>query len=432
MRSHTKSFIAGVATVLVVSALSACTSSPQNSDEPSSSDPNATILVWTDSTRQAGFEQFQAANPDIKLDIQLIPKDIFTKLQLFNQTKSGWPDVIFDPNTNDAAQLAAKPLDYAADLTSAVPRGTQDNFGDANSVCTVDNNLVCLRNDIAPTVLWYNEPLMQQFGYELPATWEDYQKLGARVASEHPGYVLGSAGDAFTYYNYFQSSGCPIQDVTGNSVKIDMTASACTDTASMLDAMIADGSILKSGWSDPATADVAMSGKMLMTVGPAWFGDFVFPSGTIYNLPDGQMAAAAMPSLGDQPPYSGSAGGGIYVISKHTTNFEGALKLVTWMATDVDYQKDSPTFPAFAPAAEAWAEKVASSPFYASDPFDVLSKQAELVNPTNDHATRYDPAEAFTTVMTGAVRDGSTLTSALPDLQKELENLAQSAGYTIE
>ena len=62
---------------------------------------------------------------------------------------------------------------------------------------TVDGTVYGLRNDLAQSVFWYNQALFDQFGYEIPTTWEEYEQLSDKLAAEHPGYILGSVGDAF-------------------------------------------------------------------------------------------------------------------------------------------------------------------------------------------------------------------------------------------
>ena len=64
--------------------------------------------------------------------------------------------------------------------------------------CTLNGTVYCLRNDLAPVVLWYNAPLMKQFGYQVPTTWAQYEQIGEEVATQHPGYIVGSAGNTFT------------------------------------------------------------------------------------------------------------------------------------------------------------------------------------------------------------------------------------------
>ena len=53
---------------------------------------------------------------------------------------------------------------------------------------------VCLRNDLAPVVLWYNATLMKQWGYQVPTTWPQYEQIGQEVAKQHPGYIVGRGG----------------------------------------------------------------------------------------------------------------------------------------------------------------------------------------------------------------------------------------------
>ena len=47
-----------------------------------------------------------------------------------------------------------------------------------------------------PWGVFYRKSVFEKNGYTVPTTWEDYQALAAKVATEHPGYILGSAGDA--------------------------------------------------------------------------------------------------------------------------------------------------------------------------------------------------------------------------------------------
>jgi len=417
--------------ILTATVLSGCAAS-QTTAAPTS-DPKATVTVWADATRQPGVEAFAKAHPDVKVDVELLPADYLTKLQLFNKAGSGWPDVIFAGTTNAIATLSAPNFNYAQPLNDLVPKNVQTDFGTSNGICTIDGKLMCLRNDIAPTVLWYNQTLMDQFGYSVPKTWQEYEDLGTKVAADHPGYVLGAVGDSFSYYNYFQSVGCPIQQVTApNTVHIDLTNKKCTEMAKILDKMIANKSVLTSGVFDPATTVVAKDGKLLMMPGANWYGQFLFQSTSVFGYPSGQLAAAASPALGSAKNYSGSAGGGIWVVSKHAKNMKGAVSVAQWMTTDTTLQSAAPTYPGYAPAAKAWGTGLAKSDFFAADPFDVMTAQASLVNPVDDFATRFEPADVFTAEFVSALKAGQTIASALPAMQEHLINLAISTGYAIK
>ena len=66
---------------------------------------------------------------------------------------------------------------------------------------------------------------MKQWGYKVPATWEDYQALGEKVATEHPGYLVGAAGDTFTPEIYMWASKCGANQITGpKAVTVNTTS----------------------------------------------------------------------------------------------------------------------------------------------------------------------------------------------------------------
>ena len=81
--------------------------------------------------------------------------------------------------------------------------------------CTVDGNTYCLRNDLAQTCSGTTRRSWTSSATRVPTTWEEYQALGEKVAKEHPGYIVGAVGDAWTPEVYFWASQCPANTVTG-------------------------------------------------------------------------------------------------------------------------------------------------------------------------------------------------------------------------
>ena len=398
-------------------------------------DPDAELLVWTDATRQPGFEMYQAAHPDVKMRIETYDTAaLLSKIQLFNQTGKGWPDVVFGSVPNEIASLAGESLDFAQPLDDLVADDVKAGFGASNDGCVIDGALVCLKNDLAQSVLWYDKTLMDEFGYEVPTTWSEYADLGERLAREHPGYIIGTAGFKFVYYDFFWSSGCPIQTLGDGpqTVKIDMEDERCTRVADLLDPLIEAGVISRSGPFDADVVKLGQEQKILMMPGASWYGDFVFKPENSYALPAGRLAAANYPAWdGEKTAWSGATGGGVYVVSKHSANVKGAVDVAEWMATNNDYQLSSATFPAYGPAAEAWATEHSADPYYAQDPMPALLQQAQLINPAESN-TAYNVEDAFTATVVNRVKSGETIASGLTDLQTQLTQLAQSAGYFVE
>jgi multiple sugar transport system substrate-binding protein len=438
MKSQRKSAWARWASVPVVVALGAaalagCASGTPASDAATKQDPKAEVLVWGDATRQPAFEAYQKAHPDVNLKFEAIDSATYlSKIQLANKVGKGWPDLIFDPSPNDIAALQSPLFNYALALDDHVAADVQKNFATQNSGCTIDGHLYCLTNDLAQDVMWYNKPLLEQFGYKLPTTWQEYTDLGNKLAAEHPGYVIGAAGETSLYFEYLWASGCPIQTVKSSTeVVINTADEKCARVAKMLDGLIKNGSVSSLSQFDPAFSKLAASGKLLMLPGPSWYGEYIFKPETGYHFPAGALAAGAMPSWpGEKTNWSGARGGGIYVVSAHSKNIKGAVAAAVFAATDPGYQGTAPTYPAYKPAAELWLKKVSTDPFYAEDPSAVLIDAADKINPA-ESATRYPAEGSINATLVAAVKAGQSIESALPALQAQLAGLAASAGYSV-
>ena len=142
-------------------------------------------------------------------------------------------------------------------------------------------------------MLWYDKTLMDKFGYTVPTTWQEWAAIGAKVATEHPGYIIGNTGDSYSAWTYLWADKCPISQVQKNgSVRINSTDSHCTRMASLLDPLIKNKTTPPENIFTPAFAQEygGADPKVLMMPGPTWYAKDVF-SGTL-KIPAGHMAAA--------------------------------------------------------------------------------------------------------------------------------------------
>lgn len=422
----------------IIAACGGGSASEGDSDGPPKSDPNAQITVWIDATREAPLNLYKEKHPEDadKINVVLAERGEFpSKVLLFNNAGSGWPDVIFaEPEI--ISKVATESHDYPADLTPYVSQEILSQFADgANDPCTFDGKLLCLRNDLAQNLLWYNKPLMDEFGYEVPTTWEEFEALGERLVAEHPGYVMGPFGDEQAMYAFYWGGNCPVSElVDKDTVRINLQDPRCVRVTEMVDRMLANGSLSKLGPFDPAYAQLANENKVLMMTAASWFGEYVFggkPDSTYYREGNGQLVAA-MPLkwADDDRIYTGAHGGSAWTMSRHTKNADLAAKLILWLTTSNDYQGTAPTMPAYLPAANEWSKTLASNPLYGEDPYPVLRDSSSLVSPIWGNV-RYDKNAAFKAVVISAILQGNTVASALPEYQRQLTELAKAQGYKV-
>ena len=395
-----------------------------------------TLTVWVDSDRLQAAKLYQKQNPGVKMNIVTYDGDangsnyLQTKVSLFNRTRTGWPDVVFSSQNNEASW--AVQAGFLAPLNKGlIPQSTLAGWATgANAPCTVNGTVYCLRNDLSQTVLWYNAKLMTQWGYQVPTTWEQYQALGQKVATEHPGYLIGDAGDTWTPEVFMWAGKCGANQITGpKAVTVNTTSANCTKMASLLDTLIKNKTMaLSSVFS--SDFDKNEAGKVLMLPGPAWFGGAVF-QGT-FKTPAGRIAAAPMPQWsGDPSPSVGNVGGGTWLLSAHSANLKAATAFLTWVTTSDDYQgKLAPGYPAYTAAAKTWLAGQASSGYYAGDVTGPLQAAANQVWSGWGYG-QFSQEAIWAATVTPGLTAGKTIVSLLPAWQNAIGNYARSDGYQV-
>jgi ABC-type glycerol-3-phosphate transport system substrate-binding protein len=434
------------ATIGAALALTACaststkTTSAQSDFKQAAQDTSSAITVWADSTRLPSVQAYQKAHPDVKMNIVTYDGSadgstyLQTKVQLFDRTNKGWPDVVFgsptdvtwaSEPTSPSAQAYAAPLDQGL-----VPQTTLSNFAKGSlTPCQFNGHTYCLRNDIAQVVLWYNKALMDKWGYQVPTTWQEYQALGQKVAKEHPGYLVGAVGDTNSQESYFWSSQCPAQELTGNTtLRVNLSSPNCTRMASLLDSLISAKSVSTQGFFSQGFTK-SYGSKVLMAYGPSWYGQYLFNAA--FKTPAGQIAAA--PPLkwdGESSTYTGNVGGGVWMVSSHSKNLSAATALTEWLTTSDANLKSAPTYPAYVPGAKTWLDNPANKDYFAAPITDAFQQAANDVW-TGWGNTKFSDATAWSSVVLPALSAGKTLTSTLPAWQSAIVNEAKSVGYTV-
>ncbi|WP_421724667.1 ABC transporter substrate-binding protein [Bauldia sp.] len=425
--SLSKLSITGIATAALATAL---TAGAAVAEDPIS------LTVWSDTPRLTYFEAYDKANEDIDLTVVTVaPADLVAKLQLSMRAGSDIPDVIFMSSIAYGAQLSTRRSNYLMDLTDKVPQPLLDEFyTNANSPCIINDRLLCLRNDLAHMLIWYDAPKMEELGKQIPTTWEEFEQLGAELAAMDDDYLLGSAVEPWPLYAFLMAGGCEMGvPVAGkdDTVHIDLTTENCLRPARMVDAMAANGSLSRFGPFDPNFVNQAKEGKVPLIVGPTWFGEYVMRP--TYEVPEGRLAAALpLKWESQEQPLAWSWGGGTFGGWKDTEHPEAVVDLIIWSAVDIDNRAIEATLPGHEPSALAWGKRLRSDEYYANHQvLDALVDSAAFSHP--DYVSqRFSVPDAIGKVVAPELANGAKLVDLLPALQEELINVARLNGYIVE
>ena len=394
---------------------------------------DVTLQVWSDPTRMSVFEAYDAADNGVSLDISTVaPDELVTKLQLAMRAGSDVPDVVWMSTIDVAAQLSTRRTDYLLDLAPYVDEATLDEFStNANAPCRFGEELLCLRNDVAQYVTWYDKAKLEELGAEVPETWEQFRALGAELAPD--GYALGSGVEPFLLLGIFASSGCDIAipQEAENTVAIDLSTPECTKAAKLVDDMRADGSLAPFGAFDPEFIALAVDGELPLMVAPTWFGEFVLRRR--YEFAEGTLTAAVPPRWEDQDePLTWSGGGGAFGGHAGSERPEAVAELIVWATTDPEVQAAAVTTPAHVPSAKLWLANMNEGGYFADAGAAEAIEEAATYTHPGYKPLRFNVVEAIGKVVVPGLGAGRTVESMLPELQKELENLAQLNRYDVD
>ncbi|WP_435748343.1 ABC transporter substrate-binding protein [Microbacterium sp. PMB16] len=397
-------------------------------------DADAPITVWVDDTRTAPAEEFAAAHPELKVEVESVDNTqgaISSRIALATKAGDDLPDVVFLSTPDELSTLLANPVNFPLGLNADVDGDVLDGFAEAaTGACTFGGDLYCLPNDIAQTVVYYNKPLFEQFGYTVPATFDEWLALGEKLAVEHPGYSLGAVNARYGLDGYYGSSQCRLTDSDDpTSVALDPTAEECTRVNAVLGPLLANGVLSTLDPFDPAFVSQVTDGKLLATISPSWMGEY----GIKPNSPtEGQWAVAPTPTwAGTDEHVSGAVGGGIWVVSAKSENREAALEFAIALSSDTAIQSAAPTYPADEASAEKWLEKLAADPWYAEDPSAVLNEAAGQLSPTQGYV-RYATQLLDSFNATVIADAGGDIDAAWTTFGEQALAAAKAAGYTVD
>src|SRR5688572_22586244 len=146
---------------------------------PAEQEADSPITVWVDAAREPAVTAFKEANPDVPIEFETYDGNaggsgsFQSKITLMDQAGEGWPDVVFSTQQNDAIWASKETPNGEQGFAAPLNEGFLDqDFLDgfvpgANDITTIDGVQYGLRNDLAQTVLYYNQPLLDEFGYEV-------------------------------------------------------------------------------------------------------------------------------------------------------------------------------------------------------------------------------------------------------------------------
>ncbi|UYQ65461.1 ABC transporter substrate-binding protein [Streptomyces peucetius] len=275
---------------------------------------------------------FNKSHPDIKVTFAEIPAGLnggYDKIS--KAVKAGnAPDVV-NVEYQAVPDLVTQGLlrDSSAELGPAVESYAPEAV---RSLVTLGGRTWAAPYDVGPQTLYYRTDLFEQYGIEVPTTWDQFRTAAQKVrtASRGQARLLDFWGDdTATWAGLAQQAGAQWYGTEGDAWKVSITDPATKKVADYWKDLVQNDLVLNhKAWSPEATKAVTDS-RAIALIGASWSAGSIR---TTYPEQAGKWAEAPLPHW--RTPVTGAVGGSAFAVTKDSDKAEAAAEFIKWATTD--------------------------------------------------------------------------------------------------
>ncbi|WCN05323.1 ABC transporter substrate-binding protein [Streptomyces sp. M92] len=289
--------------------------------------------------------------------------------------------------------------------------------------------------DIGPMMFYYREDLFEQYGLDVPATWEEFARTARELKKAAPDKDLTtfSANDSGLFAGLAQQAGARWWTTEGQKWKVGIDDEATRKVADFWGGLVEEGAIDNQPMYTPAWNKALNTGKHIAWVSAVWA-----PGTLTTAAPDtkGKWAMAPLPQWSGSENRTGSWGGSSTAVTTDSDHREAAAKFAEWLNTDADalgaLAKEGGIYPASTSAQLSGA--FAQPPeFFANQP-DFYTKAAVIAKTTTPSAWGPNVNVAYTSfkdAFGAAAKNKSDFSAALRTMQEETVADLEKQGFEV-
>ncbi|WIB25681.1 sugar ABC transporter substrate-binding protein [Curtobacterium sp. MCSS17_015] len=426
--------------VTAAMALAACASGGSGSGGSASDIDKAldeggtlTYWSWTPSAKDQ-VAAFEKAYPKVKVKLVNAGTgaDQYTKLQNTVKAGSGAPDV---------AQVEYYALPQFA-LSESLLNLSDYGFGDLedkfaastwNSV-SMDGEVYGLPQDSGPMAMFYNKTVFDEYGIEVPKTWDEYVAAAKKLHEADPEkYLAADSGDAgFTTSMIAQAGGTPFT-TDGEEVTINLQDEGTKKWTETWDQLVEQGLLAKTvGWTDDWYKQLG-NGQIATMITGAWM-----PGNLEASVAEaaGDWRVAPMPTYDSGTATTANNGGSAEVVMEQSKNPALAAGFLKWLNSSEESTKvfmESGGFPSTTADLESSAFLEEKPEYFGGQQINKVLVDASK---SSDNDFTYLPYQVYANSVYAdtvgqSYEKGTSLESGLEAWQDALVKYGKDQGFTV-
>lgn len=400
-----------------------------------------TLWGWAVNQYTPAIEAFQKRYPQISINfvVQSGSTDMYTKYQNAVEAGSGVPDVMqWEYFAIPQYAVSGSLLNFADDSIESGLGGLY-NASAWNDVHVADG-LYGIPTDQGPTVMFYRQDILDQYGLEVPTTWAQLEEEGKALHAADPTKYLAylpvdTTAEAFL--NMLRFADTAPWSVDGlTDVTLDMTNDKVREVADYMRRAIDEGVFkVVSNSSDEYTRMIA-DGDVALGIHGAW------RSGGIENdFPEqaGLWRVALPPVWGDgEQTHNSVSGGSAFTVSASSSREKqvAAVAFANWISSapeSVDILVDQGLLSAATSYQDDPAAAAVTSDYFGGQAVNqVFFDAAKAVDA--DWPTLPFMQEVHTTYLDTVLptlSDGSDIFAAIGQWQDQIASWATDQGFDV-
>jgi multiple sugar transport system substrate-binding protein len=405
-------------------------------------DIDLTLWAWAVTQYTPAIEAFEKKYPHIKVNlvVESGSTDMYAKYQNAVEAKTGIPDVMqWEYFAIPQYAVAGSLLNFGSDsIESEV--GSLYSKSAWNDV-HVAGGLYGIPTDQGPTVMFYRQDILDQFGLEVPTTWEQFEQEGVALHQADPSKYLAYLPvdtTAESFVNMLRYADAKPWSVDGlTSVTLDMQNDTVKEVTDYLRRCIDEGVFKVVSTASDEFVRLLSEGDVALGIQGAWRS-----GGIKADLPEqaGDWRVAVPPVWGDggTQQHNSVSGGSAFAVSPYSSREKqvAAVAFANWISSQpesVDILVEQGLFSAAnVYQDDADAAAVTDDYFGGQTVNKVFFEAADAVN--SDWPTLPFMQEVNTTfndTVLPTLTDGSDIFAAVGEWQDRIRSWAEDQGFTI-
>ncbi|MER5183506.1 sugar ABC transporter substrate-binding protein [Streptomyces sp. NPDC002896] len=334
-RQSRRSVLAAITALPLTGAVGACSSGSENPRSRSTS--TTTHITFWSALRgsQEVVDAFNRTHDRIQVDFQQIPSGNqggYAKLS--NAARAGnAPDVA----TIEYPQVPGFAIDgVARDITSLVSdRLRAKLLPQALGLTTFQGRQYSVPLDVEPMVMHYRTDLFDQYGLQVPRTWDEFEET-ARVVRRKAGdrrLVLFPTDGATQFAAYSWQAGAQWFDTRDGAWNVSLADEPTRRVAAYWQRLVDDDVVFMNAVESRQSDAQIAEGLVLTRLSGAW------EAGAQMNArpaQKGQWKIAPLPQWDPDRPVVGTHGGSTFAVTKDSKHPEAAMEFIEWQVSHPD------------------------------------------------------------------------------------------------